>query len=331
MRIRYYRSHGYIEDDANDDDTESKTGDITEQYSEESTEGGVEIDLEAKNDDDVEQHREACNENVEESIEDGGEGDLEAKNVEQEEIKEQTPTGRLGNVVASYTTIHRNLHVEKFPLPYVKSSWNFDEDDKPALCLFETTDGRGFVKKLEEIPRQTFVIEVLGELIDAETKETLGDTKYIFEILAGDKDECPAIVYQEVHLSFDETPARLQYQYDVTLPKPSSNNGVTGPTLSPYERMRQLLVSRTEEARVIDTVDVDLKIHLTGADKHKPVRIRMRLIWVSEHMHNPWKFARLHFVDASAQESLEEMLQVFREPYKAKSQEVDSLLQTATV
>ncbi|ETP26858.1 hypothetical protein F441_00553 [Phytophthora nicotianae CJ01A1] len=238
MRIRYYRSHGYIEDDANDDDTESKTGDITEQYSEESTEGGVEIDLEAKNDDDVEQHREACNENVEESIEDGGEGDLEAKNVEQEEIKEQTPTGRLGNVVASYTTIHRNLHVEKFPLPYIKSSWNSDEDDKPALCLFETTDGRGFVKTLEEIPRQTFVIEVLGELIDAETKETLGDTKYIFEILAGDKDECPAmyiypndfgmieqkivnaklrystIVYQEVHLSFDETPVRLQYQYD---------------------------------------------------------------------------------------------------------------------
>ncbi|ETP43224.1 hypothetical protein F442_09954 [Phytophthora nicotianae P10297] len=191
MRIRYYRSRGYIKDDANDDDTESKIGEITEQYSEESTEGGVEVDLEAKNDDDVEQRREACNENVEGSIEDGGEGDLEAKNVKQEEIKEQTPTGRLGNVVASYTTIQRNLHFEKFPLPYIKSSWNFDEDDKPALCLFETTDGRGFgVKTLEEIPRQTFVNEYLGELIDAETKETLGDTKYIFEVLAGDKDEC---------------------------------------------------------------------------------------------------------------------------------------------
>ncbi|ETN16537.1 hypothetical protein PPTG_05723 [Phytophthora nicotianae INRA-310] len=194
MRICYYRSRGYIEDGANDDDTESKTGEITEQYSEESAEGGVEVDLEAKNDDDVEQRREACNENVEESIEDGGEGDLEAKNVEQEEIKEQTPTGRLGNVVASYTTIHRNLQFEKFPLSYIKLSWNFDEDDKPALCLFETTDGRGFgVKPLEEIPRQTFVIEVLGELIDAETKETLGDTKYIFEVLAGDKDKCPAM------------------------------------------------------------------------------------------------------------------------------------------
>ncbi|ETI57090.1 hypothetical protein L914_21566 [Phytophthora nicotianae] len=117
---------------------------------------------------------------------------------------------------------------------------------------------------------------------------------------------------------------------EVTLPKPSSNNGVAGPTLSPYERMRQLLVSRTEESRVINTVD-DLMIHLTGADKHKPVRIRMRLIWVSEHTHKPWKFARLYFVDASAQESLEDMLQVFREPYEANSQEVDSLLLTATV
>ncbi|ETK82375.1 hypothetical protein L915_12230 [Phytophthora nicotianae] len=68
----------------------------------------------------------------------------------------------------------------------------------------------------------------------------------------------------------------------VALPKSSSNNGVAWPTLSPYERIRQLLVSRTEESRVIDTVD-DLKIHLTGADNHKPVRIRMRLIWVSEH------------------------------------------------
>ncbi|ETM33113.1 hypothetical protein L914_19607 [Phytophthora nicotianae] len=113
---------------------------------------------------------------------------------------------------------------------------------------------------------------------------------------------------------------------EVTLPKLSSNNDVAGPTLSPYERMRQLLVSSTEQSRVIDTVD-DLKIHLTGADKHKPVLIRMRLIWVSEHTHKPWKFARLHFVDASAQGSLEDMLQ----PYEANSQEVDSLLLTATV
>ncbi|KAG1699752.1 hypothetical protein DVH05_012643 [Phytophthora capsici] len=93
IRIRYYRSRGYNEDDANDDDTESKTGGITEQHNEESAEGGVEVDLEAKNDDDVEQRRGACNENIEESIEGGDEGDLKAKNVEQEEI-EWPPTLR---------------------------------------------------------------------------------------------------------------------------------------------------------------------------------------------------------------------------------------------
>ncbi|KAG1698752.1 hypothetical protein DVH05_014707 [Phytophthora capsici] len=154
MRIRYRRSRGYIEDD----------------------DQGI---MEAKSD----------------GIADESEGKGgESKAHEKEESKEVALSRRLESILDSYTTIQRILHTETFSLPYVKSGWDFNEEDTPSLCLFETTDGRGFgVKTAQEIPRNAFVIEFVGELIDAEMKDTLADTKYIFEVLADVKNKYPAM------------------------------------------------------------------------------------------------------------------------------------------
>ncbi|EGZ17924.1 hypothetical protein PHYSODRAFT_502127, partial [Phytophthora sojae] len=43
------------------------------------------------------------------------------------------------------------------------------------------------------------------------------------------------------------------------------------------------------------------------------------------------KLIRMHFVDAQAPESLEDMLSVFKASYEANRQEIDSLLLTATL
>ncbi|KAG3144162.1 hypothetical protein PI124_g15914 [Phytophthora idaei] len=57
----------------------------------------------------------------------------------------------------------------------------------------------------------------------------------------------------------------------------------------------------------------------------------MKLLWVSYHMHNNWKMVLLHFVDAEAPEPLEDMLSVFKTPYEANREDVDSMLLTVTV
>ncbi|KAE8980430.1 hypothetical protein PR002_g24130 [Phytophthora rubi] len=104
------------------------------------------------------------------------------------------------------------------------------------------------------------------------------------------------------------------------------------PSLTPYERMRQLLAQRDPVAGpvVVDTAE-GLKLHVQGSGCDCKACIRMKLLWISGHKYEDWKLARLHLVDANAPESLEEMLKVFRDRYESNRQEIDSLLMTATV
>ncbi|KAE8911975.1 hypothetical protein PF003_g4241 [Phytophthora fragariae] len=108
------------------------------------------------------------------------------------------------------------------------------------------------------------------------------------------------------------------------------------PSLTPYERMRQLLAQREPVAGpvVVDTAEgmcccssravlngddgflcIDgfspgLKHHVQGSECDCKACIRMKLLWISGHKYKDWKLARLHLVDANAPESLEEMLKV---------------------
>ncbi|KAE9274773.1 hypothetical protein PR003_g29510 [Phytophthora rubi] len=38
--------------------------------------------------------------------------------------------------------------------------------------------------------------------------------------------------------------------------------------------------------------------------------LRMKLLWISDHAYGQWKLIRMHFVDAQAPETLDDMLSV---------------------
>ncbi|KAG6945790.1 hypothetical protein JG688_00016379 [Phytophthora aleatoria] len=81
---------------------------------------------------------------------------------------------------------------------------------------------------------------------------------------------------------------------------------------------------------VVATVE-GLKTHLQGKNQTTRIRIRMKLIWTSDHTYGQWQLIWMHFVDARVPEPLEKMLRVFRDPYEANRQDIDSILLTATL
>ncbi|KAE9004403.1 hypothetical protein PR001_g16539 [Phytophthora rubi] len=109
---------------------------------------------------------------------------------------------------------------------------------------------------------------------------------------------------------------------------PASSNETGAPqqpSLTPYERMRQLLAQRDPVAGpvVVDTVE-GLKLHVQGSECDCKEGIRMKLLMISGHKYKDWKLARPI--------SLMRMRwKVFRDRYESNCQEIDSLLVTATV
>jgi hypothetical protein len=121
---------------------------------------------------------------------------------------------------------------------------------------------------------------------------------------------------------------------------PATSNETTSPeqsSLTPYERMRQLLAQRDPAggSTVVDTAEgmccwrpaperysmvtvvscilllsLGLKFHVQGKGCDSKLLIRMKLLWISGHQYKDWKLSRLHLVDANAPEPLEEMLKV---------------------
>ncbi|KAE8974482.1 hypothetical protein PR002_g25903 [Phytophthora rubi] len=57
----------------------------------------------------------------------------------------------------------------------------------------------------------------------------------------------------------------------------------------------------------------------------------MKLLWIPDHAYGQWKLIRIHFLDAQAPETLDDMLSVFKVSYEANRQDIDSLLLTATL
>jgi hypothetical protein len=133
-------------------------------------------------------------------------------------------------------------------------------------------------------------------------------------------------------------PSKPAAAADHGLTAPANANPAT-PSLTPYQRMRELLATRasTSGARVITTVEGKLSVYYSSAriagfsnrlslcsttylqelqsylkanPKPEGITIRMKLLWVSNHQHKQWKFARLHFIDAGSSEPLEELLEV---------------------
>ncbi|KAG7387262.1 hypothetical protein PHYPSEUDO_014548 [Phytophthora pseudosyringae] len=82
--------------------------------------------------------------------------------------------------------------------------------------------------------------------------------------------------------------------------QPNNENDALDPaTLTPYERMRQLLAARSDrtDTVVMDTVE-GLNARLqeqeeSGSGVVAGV-IRMRLFWVSDHTYKQWNLVRLH-------------------------------------
>ncbi|KAG7379765.1 hypothetical protein PHYPSEUDO_008213 [Phytophthora pseudosyringae] len=91
----------------------------------------------------------------------------------------------------------------------------------------------------------------------------------------------------------------------------NENDALVPATLTPYERMRQLLAARNDhtDTIVMDTVE-GLKARLQEQEKRGSGVvagvIQMRLLWVSDHTYKQWNLVRLHLVDANAPESLED-------------------------
>ncbi|GMF31930.1 unnamed protein product [Phytophthora lilii] len=99
----------------------------------------------------------------------------------------------------------------------------------------------------------------------------------------------------------------------VNLPSPGDTSDADPPnrdvtttetTQTPYQRMQQLLAARA------DTAGRVLKGQINDSTDNARVTNRMRLLWISEHTYKSWTSVRLHFVDAGAPETLEDMLSV---------------------
>ncbi|KAE9163986.1 hypothetical protein PF005_g30214 [Phytophthora fragariae] len=98
--------------------------------------------------------------------------------------------------------------------------------------------------------------------------------------------------------------------------------------------MRELLGARAVEAEqgatVVNSVE-GLREVLRRKEPTFKLLLRMKLLWISDHAYGQWKLIRMHFVDAQAPETLDDMLSVFKVSYEANRQDIDSLLLTATL
>ncbi|KAE9023815.1 hypothetical protein PR003_g31305 [Phytophthora rubi] len=114
----------------------------------------------------------------------------------------------------------------------------------------------------------------------------------------------------------------------------STSAEVVSTKSTPYQRMRELLGARAVEAEqgatVVDSVE-GLREVLRRKEPTSKLLLRMKLLWISDHAYGQWKLIRMHFVDAQAPETLDDMLSVFKVSYEANRQDIDSLLLTATL
>ncbi|KAE8965244.1 hypothetical protein PF011_g28372 [Phytophthora fragariae] len=112
----------------------------------------------------------------------------------------------------------------------------------------------------------------------------------------------------------------------------STSAEVVSTKSTPYQRMRELLGARAVEAEqgatVVDSVE-GLREVLRRKEPTSKLLLRMKLLWISDHAYGQWKLIRMHFVDAQAPETLDDMLSVFKVSYEANRQDIDSLLLTA--
>ncbi|OWZ16912.1 hypothetical protein PHMEG_0009225 [Phytophthora megakarya] len=101
--------------------------------------------------------------------------------------------------------------------------------------------------------------------------------------------------------------------------------GVTQ-SLTPYQKMKQLLVDRAATPNTITAVE-DLQEFLKHPNSEEKVAIRMKLLWISGHTYQQWQLVRLHLVDADSPESLDDLLSVGRSCHM----DIDPALLTVTV
>ncbi|KAE9210745.1 hypothetical protein PF005_g11289 [Phytophthora fragariae] len=98
--------------------------------------------------------------------------------------------------------------------------------------------------------------------------------------------------------------------------------------------MRELLGARADEAEqgstVVDSVE-GLREVLRRKEPTSKLLLRMKLLCISDHAYGQWKQMRMHFVDAQAPETLDDILSVFKVSYEANRKDIDSLLLTATL
>ncbi|KAE8964275.1 hypothetical protein PR001_g29105 [Phytophthora rubi] len=96
----------------------------------------------------------------------------------------------------------------------------------------------------------------------------------------------------------------------------STSAEVVSTKSTPYQRMRELLGARAVEAEqgaiVVDSVEVGRSTG-SASEEGTPSKLllRMKLLWISDHAYGQWKLIRMHFVDAQAPETLDDMLSVF--------------------
>ncbi|OWZ07250.1 hypothetical protein PHMEG_00020380 [Phytophthora megakarya] len=105
--------------------------------------------------------------------------------------------------------------------------------------------------------------------------------------------------------------------------------GVTQ-SLTPYQKMKQLLAERAATPNTITAVE-DLQEFLKHPNSEEKVAIRMKLLWISGHTYQQWQLVRLHLVDADSPESLDDLLSVFYACYDSNHQDIDPALLTVTV
>ncbi|KAE9195063.1 hypothetical protein PF005_g17427 [Phytophthora fragariae] len=127
-----------------------------------------------------------------------------------------------------------------------------------------------------------------------------------------------------------------RHQDDPGGPTSSANTSaeVVSTKSTPYQRMLELLGARAVEAEqgatVVDSVE-GLREVLQRKGSTTKLLLRMKLLWISDHAYGQWKLIRMHFVDAQAPETLDDMLSVFKVSYEPNRQDIDSLLLTATL
>ncbi|KAJ8578300.1 hypothetical protein ON010_g901 [Phytophthora cinnamomi] len=101
------------------------------------------------------------------------------------------------------------------------------------------------------------------------------------------------------------TEVAVRDDVDMDPPKASSRQ-------TPYQRMKAILATKAK-------------------DQTNKIVVRMKLLWIADHRYGNRKLVRLHFGDAEASKSLDDLLSVFKAPYEVNREDIDSLLLTATI